>query len=125
MLFCCHALFSKSWLGGRLLLSLLSSCCPLLLPQVLMHNKILFVNKLLDHLTRIEAKLPLSALFQSTNGNPVNCSNGGKSKTSYDEISGAVLLVLRAITQQPLDFWVGKDWIGGGAQHAVEVEVIT
>ena len=110
------------------MLSLLSSCCPLLLPQVLMHNKILFVNKSLDHLTRIEARLPISALFQSTNGNPVNCSNGannnsGKSKTSYDEISGAVLLVLRAITQQLLDFWVGKDWIGGGAQHAVEVEV--
>ena len=110
------------------MLSLLSSCCPLLLPQVLMHNKILFFNKSLDHLTRIEAKLPLSALFQSTNGNPVNCTNGvnnnnGKSKTSYDEISGSVLLVLRAITQQSLDFWVGKDWIGGGAQHAVEVEV--
>ena len=112
------------------MLSLLSSCCPLLLSQVLMHNKILFVNKSLDHLTRIEARLPISALFQSTNGNPVNCTNGannnnsGKSKTSYDEISGSVLLVLRAITQQSLDFWVGKDWIGGGAQHAVEVEVI-
>ena len=75
------------------------------------------------HLLRIEAKLPLSSLFQSTNGTPANCSSG-KSKTGFDEISGSVLLVLRAVTQQPLGFWTEKDWVGEGSQHLVETEVV-
>ena len=76
------------------------------------------------HLLRIEAKLPLSSLFQSSNGTPVaNCSSG-KSKTGFDEISGSVLLVLRAVTQQPLGFWTEKDWVGEGSQHLVETEVV-
>ena len=75
-------------------------------------------------LLRIEANLPLSSLFQSSNGTPVaNCSSG-KSKTGFDEISGSVLLVLRAVTQQPLGFWTDRDWVGEGSQHLVETEVV-
>ena len=54
------------------------------------------------------------------------CSSGKKSlkrKSGYDEISGAVLLVLRAVTQQPLRFWTERDWVGEGSQHIVETEV--
>ena len=78
------------------------------------------------HLLRIEANLPLSALFQCSNGTPANCYDGksSKTRTGYDEISGSVLLVLRAVTQQPLGFWTEKDWVGEGGQHLVETEVI-
>ena len=54
------------------------------------------------------------------------CSNGENSwkrKSGYDEISGAVLLVLRAVTQQPVGFWTEKDWVAEGSQHLVETEV--
>ena len=109
--------------AGRLLQPLLSPHRHLLLPQVQLDLHHL-LNLIFIHLLRIEATLPLSSLFQSSNGTPVaNCSSG-KSKTGFDEISGSVLLVLRAVTQQPLGFWTDRDWVGEGSQHLVETEVV-
>ena len=34
-----------------------------------------------------------------------------------------MLLVLRAITLQPLRFWMETDWVAAGSQHLVETEV--
>jgi hypothetical protein len=64
---------------------------------------------------RVEAGLPLSALFQ-TEGGPAG-------SRAYDEISGALLLVLRAVTRQPVNFWTERDWVGEASQHRLETEV--
>lgn len=64
---------------------------------------------------RVESQLPLSSLFQST-------GSGGR-KGGYDEISGALLLVLRCVTQQSPAFWTCQDWLGQASQRHVETEV--
>ena len=86
-------------------------------------NLIFIGSRMITHWVRIEANLPLSSLFQSSNGTPASCSSG-KSKAGFDEISGSVLLVLRAVTRRPLGFWTERDWVGEGSQHLVETEVV-
>ena len=56
-----------------------------------------------------EAKLSLASLF----------SLPGK---GYDEISGTVLLTIRAVTQRPVEFFTERDWLEGQGKEGEEKE---
>ena len=71
---------------------------------------------------RHEAALPLSHIFSIEAGSGTAAAGAG-GRGGYDEISGAVMMAVRVITQNTAGFFTSKDWLAGARQSHVPAEV--
>ena len=71
---------------------------------------------------RHEAALPLSHIFSIEAGSGTAAAGAG-GRGGYDEISGAVMMAVRVITQNTAQFFTSKDWLAGARQSHVPAEV--
>ena len=72
---------------------------------------------------RHEAALPLSHIFSIEAGSGTAAVAGAGGRGGYDEISGAVMMAVRVITQNTAGFFTSKDWLAGARQSHVPAEV--
>ena len=68
---------------------------------------------------RHEAALPLSSIFRIEGAGATTRGRGG----GFDEISGAVMMAVRAITQKKLQFFTETDWLSECKESHVPQEV--
>ena len=64
-----------------------------------------------------EAIIPLSYLFS------IEAGPGANGRGGFDEISGAVLMVIRILTQKKPNFFTDTDWLGEAKQNHVPSEI--